>query len=233
MSVAIMQPYFFPYIGYFQLIEKVDNFVFYDDVSFIKKGWINRNQILLNGEPFLFTIPLIKQSQNKEIREIEVLWGKEFPQKFLSQLSSAYKKAPYYSEFLPYIEELFSNKAESISDLAIQSIQIVYHFLGLEQNWSRSSQTGISKDFERSDRLIEITKSLGSTNYINPINGQNLYDKAYFKEKEIDLSFLLPNISSYPQVQTKRFVPNLSILDLLFNLEKELIIEKIHLGDLT
>ena len=94
MAVAIMQPYFFPYLGYFQLVQSVDHFVFYDDVMFIKKGWINRNRILIQGDEFLFTIPLEKQSQNKTIRESTVSWGKEFPNKFMNQLDSAYKKAP-------------------------------------------------------------------------------------------------------------------------------------------
>ncbi len=216
-----MQPYFFPYLGYFQLVQAVDHFVFYDDVMFIKKGWINRNRILMQGNEFLFTIPLEKQSQNKTIRESTVSWGKEFPNKFMNQLDSAYKKAPNYAEVRCLVEQVLNRKFESLADLASESVQATWAYLGLEKKFYQSSQLSVSEDFGRAERLIEITKSLGESSYINAVNGQELYEKGFFKENGIDLHFLKPNLNPYLQGTTKEFVNGLSMIDVLMWNKKE------------
>jgi len=219
-----MQPYFFPYLGYFQLVQAVDHFVFYDDVMFIKKGWINRNRILMQGDEFLFTIPLEKQSQNKTIRESTVSWGKEFPNKFMNQLDSAYKKAPNYAEVRDLVEQVLNRKFESLADLASESVQATWAYLGLEKKFYQSSQLSVSEDLGRAERLIEITKSLGESSYINAVNGQELYEKGFFKENGIDLHFLKPNLNPYLQGNTKEFVNGLSMIDvLMWNNKKEVV----------
>ena len=229
MAVAIMQPYFFPYLGYFQLVQAVDHFVFYDDVMFIKKGWINRNRILMQGDEFLFTIPLEKQSQNKTIRESTVSWGKEFPNKFMNQLDSAYKKAPNYAEIRGLVEQVLNRKFESLADLASESVQATWAYLGLEKKFYQSSQLSVSEDLGRAERLIEITKSLGEYSYINAVNGQELYEKGFFKENGIDLHFLKPNLNPYLQGTTKEFVNGLSMIDVLMWNNKEEVVQ--WLGD--
>ena len=219
-----MQPYFFPYLGYFQLVQAVDHFVFYDDVMFIKKGWINRNRILMQGNEFLFTIPLEKQSQNKTIRESTVSWGKEFPNKFMNQLDSAYKKAPNYAEVRGLVEQVLNRKFESLADLASESVQATWAYLGLEKKFYQSSQLSVSEDLGRAERLIEITKSLGESSYINAVNGQELYEKGFFKENGIDLHFLKPNLNPYLQGNTKEFVNGLSMIDvLMWNNQEEVV----------
>ena len=219
-----MQPYFFPYLGYFQLVQAVDHFVFYDDVMFIKKGWINRNRILMQGNEFLFTIPLEKQSQNKTIRESTVSWGKEFPNKFMNQLDSTYKKAPNYAEVRGLVEQVLNRKFESLADLASESVQATWAYLGLEKKFYQSSQLLVSEDLGRAERLIEITKSLGESSYINAVNGQELYEKGFFKENGIDLHFLKPNLNPYLQGNTKEFVNGLSMIDvLMWNNQEEVV----------
>ena len=225
MAVAIMQPYFFPYLGYFQLVQAVDHFVFYDDVMFIKKGWINRNRILMQGNEFLFTIPLEKQSQNKTIRESTVSWGKEFPNKFMNQLDSAYKKAPNYTEVRNLVDQVLHRKFESLADLASESVQATWAYLGLEKKFYQSSQLSVSEDLGRAERLIEITKFLGESNYINAVNGQELYEKGFFKENGIDLHFLKPNLIPYLQGTTKEFVNGLSMIDVLMWNKKEDVVQ--------
>ena len=225
MAVAIMQPYFFPYLGYFQLVQAVDHFVFYDDVMFIKKGWINRNRILMQGNEFLFTIPLEKQSQNKTIRESTVSWGKEFPNKFMNQLDSAYKKAPNYTEVRGLVDQVLQRKFESLADLASESVQATWAYLGLEKKFYQSSHLLVSEDLGRAERLIEITISLGESSYINAVNGQELYEKGFFKEKGIDLYFLKPNLNPYPQGNTKEFVNGLSMIDVLMWNKKEDVVQ--------
>jgi len=218
MSVAIMQPYFFPYLGYFQLVQAVEDFVFYDDVMFIKKGWINRNQILMQNKPFLFTIPLVKQSQNKSIRETSVSYGLDFPSKFLTQISSAYKKAPNFLEVYQLIENVLKDHPESMADLAIRSVEMTWNYLGLEKRFHYSSTMGlVNSNWDKADRLIAITKSMGSNHYINAKNGESLYDKSYFKNQFCQLNFLQPVLPIYDQGYKKQldFISGLSIIDVL------------------
>lgn len=215
MSVAIMQPYFFPYLGYFQLVQAVDDFVFYDDVMFIKKGWINRNRILMQGKEFLFTIPLEKQSQNKTIRESTIAWGPEFPGKFIVQLESAYKKAPQFNQVMPLIRALFAEQPESMAELAGKSIELVWQYLGLEKRFHYSSELADNQADGRAERLIHITKSLGSSQYINALNGQSLYEKDFFASHGIELLFIKPSLQPYSQGKLTSFEPGLSMIDVL------------------
>lgn len=224
MSVAIMQPYFFPYLGYFQLVQAVDDFVFYDDVMFIKKGWINRNQILLQNKPFLFTIPLEKQSQNKSIRESTIAWGPEFPNKWIQQLQSAYKKAPQFVPVMNLIESVLQDKPSSIAELAASSVMKTWQYLGLEKRFHFSSNLGISKDLDRAERLMAITNSLGSKEYINAKNGQELYQKEYFAAQGFQLAFLNQSLPSYLQGSKNEFIPGLSMVDvLMWNSKRDII----------
>lgn len=215
MSVAIMQPYFFPYLGYFQLVQAVDDFVFYDDVMFIKKGWINRNQILMQQHAFLFTIPLEKQSQNKSIRESSIAWGAEFPNKWIQQLQSAYKKAPHFVPVMDLVESVLHEKPQSIADLAASSVIKTWEYLGLEKRFHFSSQMAVSKDLERAERLMAITDCLGSKQYINAQNGQELYQKEHFAALGFQLNFLKQALPSYSQGNSSEFIPGLSMLDVL------------------
>jgi hypothetical protein len=217
-SVAIIQPYVFPYIGYFQLLYSVEKVVFYDDVNFIKRGWINRNKILMHQSDFMFTIPLQKASQNKLINEVELADSKLFIQKFRQQLQSAYQKAPFYSEVIEVIESVFDAEYQNIGDLAIASILSVCNYLDIELQWMKSSQE-FHETFgqEKADRLISISKKIGADNYLNPIGGKQLYEKEYFKNQEIELGFIQTGNVSYKQFKNE-FVPYLSIIDvLMFN----------------
>ncbi len=215
MAVAIMQPYFFPYLGYFQLVQAVDHFVLYDDVMFIKKGWINRNRIWMQGQDFMFTIPLQKQSQNKTIRESNVAWNTEFPSKFLVQLRSAYKKAPHVDAIMTLIEGVLAEKPISLADLAGNSIQATWNYLGLTKNFYFSSELSVSADLGRAERLIEITKSFGESVYINAANGKELYTKPSFAQNGIDLKFIQCELPYYAQGNGGAFLAGLSMIDVL------------------
>lgn len=232
-KVAIMQPYVFPYIGYFQLIHAADIFVFYDDVNFIKKGWINRNQIILNQQAYKFTIPLVGASQNKLINEIPVLWESKFDQKLIQQLELGYKTAPYLSDVLGLVQEVFSDKSSNISELAQKSVRLTCQYLGLEKKFYVSSELGVSKDMGRADRLIEITKHFGTEQYINAINGRDLYSKVDFKQMGVDLAFVSPILNKYKQGNLIDFIPSLSILDVLMWNEKSEISEMLKSYEIT
>jgi hypothetical protein len=223
MKVAVMQPYFFPYLGYFQLINSVDKFVFYDDVSFIKKGWINRNRILTNNQDKLLTLPCIKASQNKMINEIKIdLSSKEYS-KIKKTISESYKKAPFYFEVMPLIENLFYSNIDNISDFAIKSILLVSNYLEIETKFLKSSESfESSKGMDRADRLIYICKQTGSNKYNNSYGGKALYSKDYFNSNQINLSFINGNLPPYKQFNN-HFHEGLSIIDgLMFNSKDEL-----------
>ncbi|WEK69119.1 MAG: WbqC family protein [Candidatus Chryseobacterium colombiense] len=225
MKTAIMQPYIFPYIGYFQLINSVDNFIFYDDVHYIKKGWINRNQILVNNKAQYFTIPVIKASQNKLINEINIDKSSKDYDNILITIKNNYKKAPFYDSVIPIIEDLLQNRnIVTISDLAIQSILKVLEYLEINKKIFISSQDfSESKGIDKADRLIRITKESDAQDYINAIGGTEIYNKDYFNEHKINLLFLKPNNIPYKQFNNK-YLPWLSIIDILmFNPPKDIL----------
>ena len=226
MKVAIMQPYFFPYIGYFQLINSVDVFVFYDDVNFIKKCWINRNYILFNENKHLFTIPGKSISQNKLINAIKIDKENKAFRIFLKTLQTAYsKKAPYYDTVFPIIKNVMSSNSEIISELAIESIVSACTFLGIKTKILVSSENfSETMDLGRSERLISICKTLGANELINSIGGMEIYDKKDFLDYGIRLSFIrMSENLSYSQGENQSFIPNLSIIDvLMFNSTEEI-----------
>lgn len=214
-KLAIMQPYIFPYIGYFSLINSSDKILFYDDVNFIKRGWIHRQRILINGKDHLFTIPLNKPSQNKKINQIEISEN-ESRVKIIKSIESAYKKAPYFKEVFPIIEKVILGKYTHIDEMAISSLVAVCKYLNLEINYDRTSKADPdSQGKEKCERLASITKTLGFSNYVNVIN--DMYDKETFKTKGVNLFFNDHKIKSYNQFG-KPFVSHLSIIDvLMFN----------------
>jgi hypothetical protein len=213
--LSIMQPYIFPYIGYFHLIQATEKIVFYDDVNYIKRGWINRNRILLNGKDHVFTIPVSKASQNKQIREIEIAIDEKFRTKFVSTLLNAYKKAPFYKEVITVVEKVLEAPAENISELAITSICSVYDYLGKNINWTESSSCCAETiEEKKGDRLIAISKNLGYDKYVNSIGGMELYVKDDFAAKGVNLSFVKSKPIAYDQGLAE-FIPNLSIIDIL------------------
>lgn len=218
MKIAIMQPYIFPYIGYFQLIKSVQTFIFYDDVNFIKHGWINRNKILINGEESLITFPCRKISQNKEIRDIEVDLSDKQYKKILKTISYAYIKAPNFKIIYPLVQDCLHSNSKTISELAMFSIQQICEVINIKTKFELSSlKHANTKHLGKADRLVEITKREKATKYINAIGGQDLYTKEYFKTNKIDLQFLKPKEYEYKQFDND-FVSNLSIIDvLMFN----------------
>lgn len=220
MRVAIMQPYIFPYIGYFQLINAVDVFVFYDDVNFIKKGFIHRNHLLFDEKITRFTIPCKGISQNKRINKIKLDQESTAIQKLLNSIKQHYNRAPYFKDIMPLLDSFFNSihPHQTISEFSIQSVQLVSNYLDLDTIFKISSiEHSESLHYGRADRLIAITKKEGGLEYINSIGGQNLYDKALFKKQGVDLCFLKSGQMTYKQFNNE-FVPWLSIIDvLMFN----------------
>ncbi|HDP98529.1 MAG TPA: hypothetical protein ENN22_05010 [bacterium] len=217
-TIAVMQPYLFPYIGYFQLIDSCDLFVFYDDVQYIQRGWINRNRILLNHEPYYITLPVQKKFHRATIRECLLSNEAEREiQRIQKTINRAYKASPYFSNIYPLIQSVFENKSVHISILAEVSILTVMKYLDIKTKTSRSSEIDYNKHLRGERRMIDLVKTLNGNRYINPIGGAELYTPEQFKDVGIELKFLQSKPLSYTQFK-KPFVPYLSIIDvLMFN----------------
>lgn len=217
MKVGIMQPYFFPYLGYWQLINAVDQYVLLDDVNFITRGYINRNSILINGAPHKFSISLQKPSQNKLICETKLNFPLKERHSFLKMVEMAYKKAKYFEDIYPEIEKIVLFDEDDLTGFIENSIKTIQNYIGGTATILRSSKIEKDTSLKAQARIIEINKKLGATHYINAIGGQALYDKESFYEEGIDLKFIKMLPIAYQQYENT-FVPNLSIIDvLMFN----------------
>ncbi|MDK0647981.1 hypothetical protein GNF98_13035 [Clostridium perfringens] len=217
MKVGIMQPYFLPYIGYWQLLNAVDVYVIYDDVNFIKGGWINRNRLLMNNEPKLFNIKMNGASPNKLINEIELCSNLMWKKKLLKTISSCYKKAKYYDDVFPMIEKIINYDEKNMALYIKNSFEVICDYIGINTNLVLSSTIEKNNELRAEDKVIEICKILGGTEYYNAIGGQDLYLFENFRNSGLKLSFLKTNSIEYKQFNNE-FVSNLSILDvLMFN----------------
>ena len=214
MTLGIMQPYFMPYIGYWQLMAAVDKYVVYDDVNYIKGGWVSRNNILMNGQAHMFTITLNGASPNKHFNEIEV---RDDFVKFRKMLQSCYTKAPYYQEVMPVLEQVFSYENRNLGAFLYHSYQVILDYLDINTELLLSSEIEKDNTLRAGEKVKHICHVLGADTYYNAIGGQELYDAADFAQQGIALKFLRTNNITYPQYKND-FVPNLSIIDvLMFN----------------
>ncbi|AYQ35098.1 WbqC family protein [Runella sp. SP2] len=214
MRLAIMQPYFMPYIGYLQLMNAVDKFVLYDDVNYINKGWINRNRILVNGQEYLFTIPLKDASQNKLINEIYLSNDPKWKGKLLKTIEQGYKKAPFYLTAFEVTEKIINFDAEKLSDWIAASFGVLADHLSIKTKIVPSSAIYQNTHLKAQERILDICLQEKAQHYINPIGGMELYDKTVFEEKGIRLNFIKSKPVAYAQFKNE-FVPWLSVIDIL------------------
>ncbi len=214
MTLAVMQPYLFPYLGYWQLINVADMFVIFDDVNYINKGYINRNNILINDNPWQFTLELIGASQNRLINEIQIGNNQK---KILKTIEMAYRKAPYFDAVFPMLQDILNNEEKNLAKFVGFSIERVANYLGLETKYLFSSQIEKDNTLKAQSKIIHLAGLLNADEYINAIGGQHLYQREEFKKHDIELYFLKTDIKAYKQFEDK-FIPGLSIIDvMMFN----------------
>lgn len=221
-TIAIMQPYFFPYLGYFQLLASVDKFVILDDVNMINRGWVNRNRILVNGGAHTISIPLIGNSQNKLICELSIFDESKWREKTLKTITQSYSRAPYFRSVMSLIEEIFGYNESALDKFLLHSLGKFVDYLGISVEIISSSRKYGNNHLRAQDRIIDICQKEQSQNYINPIGGIDLYSKESFAKHELCLHFLKMREIEYKQFQSKH-LPFLSIVDVcMFNSSKEL-----------
>jgi WbqC-like protein family len=221
-SIAIMQPYFFPYIGYFQLIHAVDRFVIYDDVNYIMRGWINRNRILINGIPNYIIVPLQQASQNKRISDISIEASPAWRNKIIRSIENTYRKAPYFTEVFAIVDNLIRYETDNLSDYLAYQLRMLSTFMGIKTEFVVTSRCYENSELTSQARILDICKHETVATYINPEGGQELYSKEQFKSGNINLKFLKATLPEYRQFSNE-FVPGLSIIDvMMFNSPDEI-----------
>lgn len=211
-----MQPYFFPYIGYFQLIAAVDLFVVYDNIKYTKKGWINRNRMLQNGKDVMFSLPLKNDSDSLNVREREL--AADFNcDKLLNQFKSAYRCAPYYTQTFPLIELIVRHDDTNLFRFLHHSIIKTCEHFGITTEVRISSGIAIDHGLKNQDKVLALCGAVGASTYVNAIGGMELYSREMFRDKGVDLKFVQSKPFDYAQFGNE-FVPWLSIIDvMMFN----------------
>jgi WbqC-like protein family len=217
MKLALMQPYLFPYLGYFQLIAAVDKFVFYDDVNYIKNGWINRNRVLLNGEIRYITVPLAGASPFLKINEVMMQAPEFWVKKLLESIRHGYSKAPHYPRVSELLGDVLGTRTDRIGTLAARSVTEVARYLGLDTEFVQSSVPYRNAELSGVPRVLDICARERADIYVNLPGGRTLYEEQDFAAAGIELVFVEPDLRPYDQANAA-FHPGLSILDvLMFN----------------
>jgi hypothetical protein len=220
MKLGIMQPYFLPYIGYWQLMNAVDKYVVYDDVNYIKNGWINRNQILVNGQPHYFGLVIQDASPFKKINELVFAPDSVGREKLLKTITQSYCRAPFFEPAMALFQSIIDYPDQNVGNLLYHSIKTIASYLDMKTEILLSSQIQKNNDLTGKDKVLHICGLLGADEYYNAIGGQEMYHFDEFARHGIKLSFVKTGAITYKQLKND-FVPNLSILDILMFNSKE------------
>ena len=244
MKLAIMQPYFMPYIGYFQAINAVDKYILYSNLNFIKEAWMNRNRLLMrDGSIVLTTVPLKSKSSYSMIYDVEIDNSKPWKEKFLKTVRMCYGRKPYFDEVMKLLEEMLSPEYRLLMDLNAGTIIAISQYLditteidsdnsrflemenqiaNIEDDYSTIPYLMKTRPIRKVARVIEMCRREGCEEFYNAIGGQELYSKEEFLQYGIHLNFVSTNSIEYRQ-DTKKgdFIPNLSIIDVLMNNGKD------------
>lgn len=221
MKMGLMQPYFMPYIGYWQRINAVDVHVIYDDVNYIKNGWMNHNRILYQGEIKYFTIPLKGASPNKRINEVKVDTSPRIQGKMLKTLEYAYKKAAHFTEGMSVLEPIITSSDDNLATYLESQLRSLSTYMGIETNLIMSSSIEKDNSLKGKDKVIEICKKQDAQIYVNASTGEHLYNKDNFRDEGIELIFMKDACTVQYEQLSKEFIPALSIIDVIMNCSKE------------
>jgi hypothetical protein len=220
-TLAVMQPYLLPYIGYWQLLAAVDCFVVYDNIEYAKKGWINRNRFLRNGADAFFTVPLKGASDFLDVRDRSIADSFD-PGALLQRLASAYRKAPSFATVFPLIEAIIGAEPRNLFDYLYHSIVATAAYLEIRTPIVVSSTVAIDHGLKAERKVLALCQALGAARYVNAIGGRALYSVQAFAEQGIELKFIQSRPIVYPQFD-RPFVPGLSIVDVMMFNSKDVV----------
>lgn len=212
-----MQPYFMPYIGYWQLFAAADKFIILDDVAFIRRGWINRNRILVNGTVHRFSLPVSQASQHRLINELELAVDLGWLKSFRSTLAQNYRKAPFFDETQAFLEPVLASCRGPLLPFVLRSIEAMATHLGIGTPLALSSTLDRERRNSGQARIINLCCHEKASQYLNLPGGRRLYDPYAFRQCGVQLQFIVPRQNPYPQF-CERWWPSLSIIDLLMHM---------------
>ena len=225
MKLGIMQPYFFPYLGYFSLIKNTNHFIFFDTPQYEKRSWMNRNRIInANGEVAYISVPLNKAPQQTAIKDMVIDNTQNWGESMLARLVYYKKNAPYYEKISTFFSSLITPPLDSLADLNISTTIAVSRYLGIDTTFETFSKMNlpIGEVNAPDEWALEITKALGYDTYVNPPGGMAFFDKNKYIDNKINLEFLQADLRPYNQ-KLDHFEPGLSILDvMMFNSPEEI-----------
>lgn len=213
-TIAIMQPYFLPYLGYFQLIAAVDKFILLDDAAYMKQGWINRNRMLLNGAPHFFTLPILGASPHRRICDLSLSAQPSWRDKLLTSIHHAYCRAPHYRTVLPLVEKIVHFESVQLDSYLLNSLRTMMHYLEIKTELLPSSRIYGNHELHGEIRVLDICRQEDASRYINAAGGVHLYQHEHFRQNGILLKFLNSDVTHYRQGRHQH-VPMLSILDVI------------------
>ncbi len=218
-TVAIMQPYFFPYIGYLQLMDCADTFILYDDVKYIKQGWVNRNRILRGDAPVYLTLPVVRGTHKERICEKRLLNPQESLKDAFAKITRHYRAAPQFDKALEFLEPLFSPNVETISNFNIRALGALCRHLGISTELVIASERNYGDDVSGQERVLRICEREAATHYVNAIGARasGLYSEEAFAAAGLELSFLRTDPDLAYDQGGAGFVANLSVIDLLMH----------------
>jgi hypothetical protein len=219
MKLGFMQPYFFPYLGYFQLLHEVDRWIAFDDTQFINRGWINRNRILHPNpkkEWQFITVPLSKRGRYDRVCDICIASGFDWRAQILGRLSAYKKAAPYYNQTLDLVHSCFDTDETNLANFVIRALRVTAEFLGIQTPIEVFSGMNLELGpIEHPGQwALRVAETVGASHYVNPRGGKAIYKKDDFEDKGVKLSFLKPGLRPYSQ-RRDGFVAGLSIIDVL------------------
>ena len=220
MKLGIMQPYFMPYIGYWQRIHAVDQHVIFDDVNYIKRGWMNRNRIMIAGEPHFLNMNLFGASQNKLINEVEVNPDIALQSKMLKTLELAYKKATHYDEAMKCLEPIIRNTETNLAKYLEFQIRELCTYMGISTEIVMSSSIEKNNLLKGQEKIIEICHKQGASTYYNAHTGMELYSEDVFEKEGLKLVFIKDAATVQYHQLSSEFIPAMSIIDVLMNCSK-------------
>jgi hypothetical protein len=216
MRLGIMQPYFFPYLGYYQLMNCVDQIVLYDNIQYTKKGWINRNQILLNGKIHKISVPVQKAPHDTDIADIWLVPDAAKHRAYILRIiQNAYQASPFYHEIQPFLESCINLNHTCLFEYIFVGIERTAEFLQMNTRIIRSSEIPVNHSLKGQERVLAICKACGANEYVNLPGGRDLYAASDFKKEGVQLDFIRPELSPYAQASSAEFIPYLSIIDVL------------------
>ena len=220
-----MQPYIFPYIGYFQLINYVDKWVIFYDTQYIAKGWINRNRILhpeINKQWQYFTVPLKKHSRDSNIKDLEINQSIKWQEELFGKLSAYKRKAPYYAATIALVNDCLAFECSTLSQWLEYSLKSVCAYLDIPFNYAVFSKMKINTENVNhpGQWALEIADAMQAGEYVNPHGGFEVFRESDFSARNIKLHFLKPGLTPYVQ-RRGCFVPGLSIIDIMMWKDKD------------